>query len=209
MTRWTRIMLGAAFGFLPFALTLPAFADDGCPSLDVTCVADGVTSDVRDTVDGSRGPVDETAPPLVEQILDEVDEILGGGVVVEPPSRGGEHGIGPGDDLGGGASRPASGDREGPRPLRDRARTSSAHRGAPVPTTDSSQVPLGPRPDDLPGTIRRGGIGRVIAGAAGSAIVVLALAGIILAFVLIQDRLDRNDPRLALAPIRPDVLRFE
>jgi hypothetical protein len=34
------------------------------------------------------------------------------------------------------------------------------------------------------------------------------LALIVVAFVAVQNRLDRRDPKLALAPIGPDVLTF-
>jgi hypothetical protein len=40
-------------------------------------------------------------------------------------------------------------------------------------------------------------------------VTVLLLLGAALAFVLIQDRLDRNEPRLALSPVRSDDVRFE
>jgi hypothetical protein len=37
-----------------------------------------------------------------------------------------------------------------------------------------------------------------------------ALLGVIVAlFVMVQNRIDRKDPKLALAPIAPEVLRFE
>jgi hypothetical protein len=36
----------------------------------------------------------------------------------------------------------------------------------------------------------------------------VALVLIVGAFLLVQDRLDRRDPRLALAPVGPDVLDF-
>ena len=37
----------------------------------------------------------------------------------------------------------------------------------------------------------------------------VALALIVLLFVAVQNRIDRKDPKLALAPIAPDLLRFE
>jgi hypothetical protein len=37
----------------------------------------------------------------------------------------------------------------------------------------------------------------------------VALALIVLLFVAVQNRIDRRDPKLALAPIAPDLLRFE
>ncbi len=47
-----------------------------------------------------------------------------------------------------------------------------------------------------------------IGAVARSLAIVLALFGLTLAFAAIQDRLDRNDPRLSLAPIRSDVVTF-
>jgi hypothetical protein len=57
--------------------------------------------------------------------------------------------------------------------------------------------------------VSSGGIGPILTGAARSVLLLLVLLGISLGFVLIQDRLDRNEPKLALARISPDVLGFE
>jgi len=43
---------------------------------------------------------------------------------------------------------------------------------------------------------------------ARSLAIVLALFGLAIAFVALQDRLDRSDPRLALAPVESDVVEF-
>jgi hypothetical protein len=51
-------------------------------------------------------------------------------------------------------------------------------------------------------------IGRVLIGAAESLVAVLLLFGVTLAFALVQNRIDRNDPKLALAPMRPEVIPF-
>ena len=50
--------------------------------------------------------------------------------------------------------------------------------------------------------------GEVLGGVARSLAIVLALFGLAVAFVAIQDRLDRSDPRLALAPVESDVVEF-
>jgi hypothetical protein len=50
-----------------------------------------------------------------------------------------------------------------------------------------------------------GAIGRV-AGPIGFPIV---LAALVMAFAIVQDRLDRKDPKLALAPLEPDILTFK
>jgi len=52
-------------------------------------------------------------------------------------------------------------------------------------------------------------IGGVVSGTARQVGFPLALGLIVIAFLFIQNRLDRNDPKLALAPITPDVLSFE
>jgi hypothetical protein len=43
---------------------------------------------------------------------------------------------------------------------------------------------------------------------ARSLAIVAALFGLAVAFVAIQDRLDRNDPRLAIAPVESDLVEF-
>lgn len=53
-----------------------------------------------------------------------------------------------------------------------------------------------------------GRVGAAIGAVARSLAIVVALFGLTLAFAAIQDRLDRNDPRLSLAPIRSDVVTF-
>jgi hypothetical protein len=35
------------------------------------------------------------------------------------------------------------------------------------------------------------------------------LAALVMAFAIVQDRLDRKDPKLALAPLEPDILTFQ
>ncbi|MGI8616255.1 MAG: hypothetical protein ACR2L4_05695 [Actinomycetota bacterium] len=50
--------------------------------------------------------------------------------------------------------------------------------------------------------------GEVLGGVARSLAIVLALFGLAVAFVAIQDRIDRSDPRLALAPVESDVVEF-
>ena len=45
-------------------------------------------------------------------------------------------------------------------------------------------------------------------GVARSLAIVLALFGLAVGFVAIQDRLDRNDPRLARAPMESDIVGF-
>jgi sugar/nucleoside kinase (ribokinase family) len=62
----------------------------------------------------------------------------------------------------------------------------------------------------LGGTDRTSGsrFGEVLGGVARSLAVVLALFGLAVAFIAVQDRFDRSDPRLSLAPVESDVVDF-
>jgi hypothetical protein len=62
-------------------------------------------------------------------------------------------------------------------------------------------------PKDPPNLLGR--IGGIAAEAARHLGFPLALALIVVAFVMVQNYLDRKDPKLALAPILPEVMRFE
>lgn len=99
--------------------------------------------------------------------------------------------------------------------------TATATSGAPTPTGSHEPAPLGepapssrrakliprgePRGDSLFQAIWRGAV-FVLERAAFPGLL-LVVAGI---FLLVQDRIDRKDPKLALAPVHPDPdLRFE
>jgi hypothetical protein len=200
-----RLTTFVGLGLLALTTTAPAFAD-GCPTLDLACVAEGTTDEVGGTVDEIVDPVGEATEPVVEHILEEVDAILGGGGSVDPPGGGGDGGSRPGVGPTGGGITSGSGQ------VRDPLLAPTSSGITPRQVSDVTVGPvvfIGPREDDLLGSGPSGGIGRVLAGAARSTIVVLVLLGVALAFVVIQNRLDRNDPKLALAQVRPDVLRFE
>lgn len=68
-----------------------------------------------------------------------------------------------------------------------------------VPSDEGSRISRQPLFDRI--------VGAAIGVAKGLAFP-LALALIVIAFVMVQNRIDRKDPKLALAPIAPDLLRF-
>jgi hypothetical protein len=195
--------------------TAPAHA--ACPVSDPLCVVDDTVDDgvglVEDMVGGIETPVDdvldpleEVVDPVVDTILGTVDDVIGGGGGEQPPPPGGE-----GD---GGGARPG------------------AHQGGPAPAGRPDRMTVdvvGPRVHERPeigwlsapvvaprpvaegtGSLPEGSgrVGAAIGAVARSLVIVLALFGLTLAFAAIQDRLDRNDPRLSLAPIRSDVVTF-
>lgn len=178
---------------------------DGCDPLDVACLAEGVDPDevvadpvgaVTDVLDGSE----ETIDPVVEPVLDLVDDLLGGGGIVEPPVGGGPDGrsSGPGTRVAG----------------RDDSRTV-----APSPPTPTALGRESVRPSTLIGSAIgatrpvvtnvapdrfEGFVGAAVRGL----LLVLVLFGLTVGFVLFQDRLDRNDPKITRSPPRAETVTF-
>jgi hypothetical protein len=196
-----------------------ASAQAACPVLDPLCVIEDTVDDgvglVENTVGGIETPVDnvldpldEVVDPVVDTIFGTVEDVIGGGGGEQPEPPGGTGGGGgggaePGAHQGGSdpSGRP---DREtvdiaGPR-VHERQEIGRVF--APV---------VAPRPiADAIGSPEEGSgrVGAAIGAVARSLAIVLALFGLTLGFAAIQDRLDRNDPRLSLAPIRSDVVTF-
>ena len=146
--------------------------------------------------------------PLVDDVFDRIHDLLGGTRPIDLP-----------DPIGGGGGGSHGGGPVGEGPP-----------GTPDPNDHGSRGTVGGRSPDGAGiappsgaTIDLGGIrdrsrrrvdrsedafGDALAGVARSLAIVLALFGLAVAFVAIQDRFDRTDPRLALAPIDSDVVEF-
>jgi hypothetical protein len=199
--RWTRWQATALLAVLPLGVAGPALAQD-CLPLDMACVVDEVTEHAQGTVDDTVTTVTDTVGPVVDDTSDEVDRILGGGNEPPPPPDGGGGGDSGGGGDGGsgngdGGAGPASGRSALPLGLRPAAITTGA-------TITPSEQPV--QLDN--GTDLRDRFATTIAGAAKSLAVVAALLGIAVAFVLTQNRIDRSDPRLALAPVEADLVRF-
>jgi hypothetical protein len=74
----------------------------------------------------------------------------------------------------------------------------------PATTISAASGAAPPDRRDPPGTT----FGDALGGVARSLAIVLTLFGLAVAFVAIQDRLDRADPKLALAPVESDVVEF-
>jgi hypothetical protein len=193
-----------------FALAPAASA--ACPGIDPQCVTDPLDQ-ARDSLPGSdpltenipkpaKDAVD-TAKDTVGSTIDKVKDTVGG--VLDPGGGGGPGGGGPGGGNGGNGG----GDNGG--------RVPPTHR-PPVPGGSSNLAPTSlpgtsvdrPAPSGLvspPSVVDRIGKGAVAAAKQLGFPLVLTL--IVIAFLLIQDRLDRRDPKLALAPVLPDVSKFE
>jgi hypothetical protein len=204
----------AVLGILTVAVVLSpgqvALAD-GCDLLDLGCTIDAgvptdageVVDDVTGTVDDVLGTAEDPAEPVVDPVIDVVEDVLGGGGTIEPPG-GEDPGDGPTERPGSGSDRerdrsPAGGAPTGPTALlRDPVATT-----APAATTTSISAISGEaRSTD------RGGSGGFVADALRGVMLMAVLFAISIGFVLVQDLLDRNDPKLAVAAVRPEVVTF-
>jgi hypothetical protein len=192
-------------------------AQAACPVLDPLCVVEetveddeglveGTVGDIETPVDDVLDSVDEVVGPVVDTVFGTADDVIGGGEgeQPEPPPGTGDGGGGqPGMHRGGpepsGAPDRGTVDIAGPR-IHERPEIGRGF--APV---------VVPRPiADATGSPEegRGRVGAAMGAVARRLAFVLALFGLTLAFAAIQDHLDRNDPRLSLAPIRSDVVTF-
>jgi hypothetical protein len=225
---WFAIRLGMAGLMVVSAFVLMSVPAMACAVTDLSClpqtVADPVTA-VQDTVDQTTTTVEETAATVnktVEPVTDAVKGVLGqvpdppdpgviddptgilpdvlGSTVTQPSGPGATKSGGNGttNSPGGGNSRTASGGAVSP---------SSFGRG-PVIGPIAAQVSVTPAVSQ---SIPRQGLFDRIRSLGIEAVLAfpLALALIVLLFVAVQNRIDRKDPKLALAPVAPDLLRFE
>ena len=199
----------------------------GCPLTDPGCVIETV-DDVVEPVTEVTDPVVDQVDQVVDQVVDPVTEVtdpvvgtIGGVIngvedtvgpivdVTEPPAQGhsdvgSDPRTGPGappGDSGNGRSDVGSGSFV-ERPIPPPALVG----GAFIPSLESVRPISDVRIGASPPTERSGvSFENVVKGLVAFP---LALALIVGAFLLAQNRLDRRDPRLALAPVGPDVLDF-
>jgi hypothetical protein len=199
------VVTGAASVTILFGPAGVATAED-CPITDLTCAAQDVGGTHEHTVDGSL----HNAEDGVSTAVDTVGSTLGGltDTVGQPPGRGG--GGGSGDNDGGGANHHGGGSANGSNRSSGSARPGvQTHAGGTLveiataidgqAVADASSADTA---DQRPGTI---GLPEAAAGIALSLLIVL---GAVLLFMTIQARLDRRDPKLALAPVTADVVTF-
>lgn len=205
MSRWSRRLSLIAVGTFALALTGQPVANATCPVLDAACRAREALAAgedlVFDTTDPVDTPVDGTVDPIVDDNLDRVRNLLGGGPIDLPDPIDDEPGVG----HGGGPRSPGFPDPSG--------RGVADGRG---PDGPGLSRPFGPvisaasgiAPPERGDRRTESSFGEALGGVARSLAIVLALFGLAVAFVAIQDHLDRNDPRLALAPVDSDIVEF-
>ena len=235
---WYATRLGAAGVMVAavFVLTAaPAFAD--CPATDpaclpgavpdpVTAIADATTevaATASSAVDQATTAAEEAAAAVtdqanqvVEPVTDAVKGILG--QVPDPDPIGDPTGILP-DVLGSSVSQPSGPGTSGP----GGNGTGTGPNGTATQGSGPSFLGRGPVIGPVTGPISSNPavstaipqqglfdrIGSLATQAAKALAFPVALTLIVLLFVAVQNRIDRKDPKLALAPIAPDLLRFE
>ena len=224
---WIAIRLGMAGLMVVSAFVLMSVPAMACAVTDLSClpqtVADPVTA-VQDTVVQTTTTVEDTAATVNKTVMPVTDAVKGVlGQVPDPPDPGvidDATGILP-DVLGSTVTQPSgpgatksggNGTTNGPgggisRTAGGAVSPSSFGRG-PVIGPIAAQVSVTPA---VSRSIPRQGLFDRIGSLGIEAIVAfpLALALIVLLFVAVQNRIDRKDPKLALAPVAPDLLRFE
>jgi hypothetical protein len=215
---WALLLLAIGASFVVAAAPAGAactLTDPACATQTVEVVQPitEVTDPVVDQVDQVVDPVTEVTDPVVgtiggviNRVEDTVDPIVD---VTEPPAQG-HSDVGPDPRTGPGAPPGDSGDGRSDvgsgsfveRPIPPPALVG----GAFIPSIESVRPISDVRIGASPPTERSGvSFENVVKGLVAFP---LALALIVGAFLLAQNRLDRRDPRLALAPVGPDVLDF-
>jgi hypothetical protein len=209
MARPMQLLAAVPLVVLSLALAAPAFAEAACDPLDVTCVVTDTAGSGQQTVSDNVDTVIGTVKPVVDDPQGTVDHILHG--TVNPPggggggTGGGTGGDQPGDH--GAAGRPGG---TGPHVARGpkQPRSVGGRSAGPHPTgstSDTSSIPVTVAKDPLLADGFAGAAAHVVARSLG---VVLALLAVAVGFVMVQDRLDRRDPKLTLAPVQTEMMGF-
>jgi hypothetical protein len=212
MARPMQLLAAVPLVVLSMALAAPAFADDVCDPLDVTCVVTGTAGSGQDPVTDTVDSVTGTLKPVVDDPQGTVDHILHG--TVNPPGGGGggggTGGGGTGGDQPGNHGTTGRPGGNGPRvargPQQPRSvggRPAGPHATGSTPETSSIPVTVAKDPVFADGFA--GAAAHVVARSLG---VVLALLAVAVGFVMVQDRLDRRDPKLTLAPVQTEMMGF-
>jgi hypothetical protein len=211
MTRWLRGSIAVSLAMVPLAWATPASAGP-CAPLDLVCQAGQSTGTVEQTagsagtsVGDATGTVNAVVEPIVQHVRDTVGGILGSGPPPPPPVPGG--GSSGGGPSGGDGPRHGPGDAGGARGGPGSGSVNAVHA---VPATtggtaigDALTSDLGPR---LPSSADR--VAAFVQDVQRGIAALVLLLGLAIAFVLIQDRVDRRDPKLRLAPIESDIAEF-
>ncbi|MEO8293718.1 MAG: hypothetical protein ABI635_11360 [Actinomycetota bacterium] len=192
-----------------FAPVSPAVAQD-CAATDLTCALSTVDDPVP-TVEGSVTDLTDSAQQDVSQAVEDVKGTLDGltGSGEDPPDGGGGSGGGGGGGGGAGSGDHSAGSSPGD------ARAPSLLGGPNVATREGGTFTLlGAATDPsavaaVTSATTAGAARRIREATTGITLSLLMVLAALLLFTALQDRLDRREPRLALAPVTGDFVTFE
>ena len=207
MARSMKALAIVPLAMLWLALASPAFADETCDPLDLTCVVRDTGGSGQEAAKNAVDTVTGAAKPIADDPQGTVDRILHPGTVIPP-----------GDGGGGGGGGVGNGDQPHVRHTTDQPVGKGSHvaHGPQVPRSavPRSAVPrsAGPSPDNppigIPSSKEPVSLDRAVHVVTQSLGVVLALLAVAVGFVMVQDRLDRRDPKLTLAPVQTEMMGF-
>ena len=215
--RWIRRSTVAPLSTLAIAAAGVSFAHAACPPQDLVCLGEEPVGTGQGGVEDSIGPVDSPGADTVAPVADAVD-VVTGNVLDRMKDLLDGVGVDPHDPIGGGGGggihHPPGRGSQGtsnhapPHAAAPNGRIPGAR--GPHASIGSGPAPAEPAPSLVRGHATASGdrFDTVLEGVARSLAIVLTLFGLAVGFVAIQDRFDRNDPRLALAPVESDIVEF-
>ncbi len=208
------VVAGAASATMLFGPAAMATAGE-CPLTDLTCASD-VVGDFRQTEDQTvegtirtaeddLAAVAETATSTLDGLTDTVGQPPGD---EEPGGDDGHDGGGPNHDPAGSTDGHVRhpGSAAGPA-VQIRGPGVQIREGGTITAIGTATTGLAD-PGDADSTDQRPAPIGLREAATGIALSLLIVAGAVLLFMAIQARLDRRDPKLALAPVTADVVNF-
>ncbi len=219
MIRRLRAVFVIALMAVPFALPTSAGAQT-CAPTDLTCTVDQVGGAAQDVADGPAGTAQDgadtgrdavgtaqgAAKDAVGTVRNTIDQILEDGAD-RPPTGGGDGGPG----GGGSGHRPGGSNGPGHNPHGGVGASRPAGGAGPVPLSPIGDEPGVPAVDPSSQPSDRGPLPTIVAVAAGvigGVALMAVLLGAVVAFLAIQDRIDRRDPKLAMAAVGSDRVSF-
>lgn len=214
--RWIRRSTVVPLSTLAIAAAGVSFAHAACPPQDLVCLGEEAVGTGQGGVEDSIGPVDSPGDDTVAPVADAVD-VVTGDVLDRVKDLLDGAGVDPPDPIGGGGG---GGIHHPPgRGSQGTSHQAPPHGGAPnghIPGGRGLHASTGPGTASAPApthvrgpvTVSGDRFDTVLEGVARSLAIVLTLFGLAVGFVAIQDRFDRNDPRLALAPVESDIVEF-
>jgi len=228
MIRRLQAVFVIALVTVPFSLATSAVAQT-CDPTDLGCTVDQVGGTGKDVTDdpvgaahdggdtaantgqGAVGTAQGVANDPVGTVRNTIDQVLGDGGIT-PPTGGGGGGPGGGSGHGPGGSDTASHNPHGGAGTSRHAGGAIGRGGSPATVSSTGSagagVPAGDVSSHASDHRLSPTIGAVAVGVIGGVALMALLLGAVVAFLALQERIDRRDPKLAMAAVGSDRVSF-